>query len=402
MGKTLIWSGSHSIEIKVLIKEVCSNPDLFLILCPPRIKVEDLTLYYPFLPKDEVEFHGDFSGINCFKNDQGMDYSVPPRFALFSTGTSDLNPKLIFYTLENLTESINGIFSFFKDLEIKTIFSYPRPYHVFGLALGYVAAELKNLELIVSEGVYSSKDHLKWQETTNKFGRNLLTLGTPTHFLDAGSLNKINSSLTCIIGGARVDQKIWDYAQTKLLIKMPSIGYGCSETSPGVTHLSPGIRPLFDGDIGKLLPNTWLEGDLFNGANVCQAIVQNEKIFYPNGKYELGDVLTLTNNGNYHFQNRKNFYLNRGGEKFSLEEIEHKLKASLGVDCIAVVVKNDRLGEDLGIISTINCEKILNALKEIYGHNFSSSLICQIDKIPVNENAKFDRRKCLELLTTSL
>jgi non-ribosomal peptide synthetase component E (peptide arylation enzyme) len=92
-------------------------------------------------------------------------------------------------------------------------------------------------------------------------------------------------------------------------------------------------------------------------------------------------------------------YLNRGGEKFALEEIEHRLKIHIGFDCVAIVTKNERLGEELGVISTASSDLILKALKEIYGHQFSSSAICHVDKIPVNENGKYDRQKCLTLLT---
>ncbi|MBA2405292.1 MAG: hypothetical protein H0V66_11020, partial [Bdellovibrionales bacterium] len=231
MFKIIIWSGHHSREINQLITETYSSSDCLLILCPPRIK--NLEAWLPLLPSGTVEFRGDFEGQRSFTHTSTTIYSELPSFGLFSTGTVD-NSKLILYSKKNLETSIAGIFSFFTDLKITSIFSYPQPYHIFGLALGYLTAFINKWELTYPEGTYSRDAHREWMQASTENGESLLTLGTPTHFMDAMSFCSDNNlspakSLTAIVGGAKVEKKLWYNLQSELRIAKPSVGYGCSE-----------------------------------------------------------------------------------------------------------------------------------------------------------------------------
>jgi acyl-CoA synthetase (AMP-forming)/AMP-acid ligase II len=408
MTKIIIWQGYHGRDVFELIQKTMIASDVLLILCPPRI--DDIEAFYSFLPNGEIEFRGELAGRKSFHNNSSIGHSEFPHFGLFSSGTTDTGPKLILYTKKNLDSACEGIFSFFKELNIKSIYSYPQPYHIFGLSLGYFAALKFNWELVFEEGKYSRAHHEKWVKQTYTNGESLVTLGTPTHFLDAINFVKDNSvtlyrSLTSIAGGAKVEVSLWNKMQNELRIKSPSIGYGCSETSPGVTHLPPGLKPTTDGDLGFVIPCGKLletaNGFIYQGDNVCTAIIQNGSIIFPNGAYLLSDTLAHNEAGQYNFIKRSDLVLNRGGEKFSLDEFEAQIKKEFKVNCVAVAMLDPRLGEELSILfegpQSLGIE-IHKKISAIFKRNFKREYILEVSTIPVNANAKFDRKKCLELI----
>ncbi|MEA9357190.1 class I adenylate-forming enzyme family protein [Bacteriovorax sp. PP10] len=412
MKKIIIWRGHHGKEIFDLIQSTLNSPDNLLILCPPRI--EALEDYFSFLPDGMIEFRGELSDRSSLINQSNVNYPENPSFGLFSSGTTDAGAKLILYSKKNLESACDGIFSFFKDLNITNVFSYPQPYHIFGLSLGYIAAARFDWKLIYEDGSYSSAHHEKWVQAVETQGANLLTLGTPTHFLDAITYTTNNRislkpSKASIAGGAKVEVSLWDKMQSELRITNPSVGYGCSEASPGVTHLTPGLRPEEDGDLGFVLPNGKLletpEGFVYRGDNVCLAIIQNKTITFPAGQYLLSDTLALDSKGHYHFKKRSDLILNRGGEKFSLEEIESEIKRTFQINCVAIPVKDHRLGEELGIVfeGAQNLDKDIHyKVSDVFKRNFKIEYFLGVEAIPVNANAKFDRRKCSELMMERL
>jgi acyl-CoA synthetase (AMP-forming)/AMP-acid ligase II len=392
-----------------LIHKVYQSPDNLLILCPPRIK--DVSPWLKLLPSGTVEFVGELKGQKSFEHSSEVNYPESPKFGLFSTGTEN-GAKLILYTNQNFETSIRGIFSFFSHLNIKKVFSYPQPYHIFGLGLGYLSQEVLGLKLIVPEGAYSRDAHELWYETLNMGGQELLTLGTPTHFTDALSYMHENylaapPNLASIAGGARVEKAHWKMMQDELNIINPSIGYGCSEASPGITHLAPGLEPKSDSDLGKVIPGgeLLLENDQYTyvGKNVCLAIIQDGKIVFPQGKYLLSDGLSCDEEGNFFYQKRGSLILNRGGEKFSLEEIEQLLKKELKLNAIALAVEDGRLGYELGLVyegSELSAN-ILATLSQHYQRSFNPKFLIGITKLPVNSSAKFDRQQCAKVLHES-
>lgn len=410
--KIIIWRGHHGTDIFELIKKTWASESTLLILCPPRI--DDLEAFFPCLPSGQVEFCGDFKDRAAFHNETSTVFPEVPQFGIFSSGTTDAHLKLLLYTKKNLETSCHGIFSFFKTLDIKTVFSYPQPYHVFGLSLGYVAAIINNWKLIIPKGHYGRSHHERWIESTKSDGEHLLTLGTPTHFLDALSFLKdraapLSSSLTTIAGGAKVEVELWDIMKNELRIEFPSAGYGCSEASPGVTHLAPGTRPVGNGDLGNVLPNGKISehenGFWYEGDNVTLAIIQKGSLFFPKGRFLLPDTLTLTASGHYYFVKRTDLILNRGGEKFSLEEIEDRLKKELQINCVAVAIKNNRLGEELALIfegTDQRAQQIMEWLFITFKRHFDSNHLIAVDALPINANAKFDRKRCLEIAQETL
>lgn len=402
MRKIIVWSGHHSDDIRDLIQKVYHSHDDLLILCPPRIK--DISPWLSQLSSGRVEFAGDLHKTPSFEHESHVKYPAHAKFGLFSTGTEN-GEKLILYTNENFKASLDGIFSFFDKHHISTVFSYPQPYHIFGLSLGYLYSIIFKKKLITPSGAYSKEAHTLWGQTTKEHGQGLLTLGTPTHFSDAiVSINNPSESLTCIIGGARVDKKRWLEVQEKLKVANPSIGYGCSEASPGITHLNPGIIPENDSDIGFVLPNgklnRILEDLYYEGPNVCLAIIHKDKIEFPCGKIKLTDSLEMNGSGHYFYAKRNTLILNRGGEKFSLEEIEALIKKELSLSAVALALPDVRLGFELGLViqESFDQDQVLKLLSSTYSRSFNPLLIKGITQIPLNDNAKYNRHFCEQYL----
>ncbi len=407
-----IWKGHHSLEVFTLIQENKKKHNELLILCPPRI--DDLKPFLSLLPSGKVSYHGDLRKKESHLIKSRASYKELPSIGLFSSGTSATSEKLILYTEQNIKSSNNGVMSFFKNLDIKIIYCYPQPYHIFGLALGYYLAIENSFDLIFQNNKYSPSSHEKWNDLITKSGLNVLTLGTPTHFKDLDSycsLKKLNpaSSLTAIIGGASVSVDLWNMINEKLKIKKPSIGYGCSEASPGVTHLIPGKKPQQNGDLGHALPNMELilseNSTTISGANICLAIIQDRAIAFPSGQFQITDKLRKNDNGTFQFIRKSELVLNRGGENFSLETIEAIVFKKFSKPIVAVSLSDKRLGEELGVLIKgidENLTEIHNFLNNHYQRRFDKKNFRCIDSFPINSNAKIDRKECAAFLLEQL
>lgn len=316
--------------------------------------------------------------------------SIPPEavFGLYSTGTS--GRKLVLYSRANIETSVRAIFGLFDEARFSSIFCYPQPFHTFGLLLGYVAALILKKELVAPEGPYSTAAH----QARARLGDEVITLGTPTHFKDLLGY-RLRPSYGAIVGGAKVEASLWRDLRDRLGIEKPSIGYGATEASPGLTHLPPGREPREDGEVGFPLPHVELrfsqKGFSFRGPNVCLALVRDGRIEFPR-EIEMADELYRRDDGVLVFKGRHELLLNRGGEKFLLEEIEAVLKARLGVEAICVAIPDPRLGSELGIAAkTSSPESVYRCLKEVFLRDFDPVRFREVDDFPVDASAKIDR-----------
>lgn len=354
-----------------------------------------------------------------FINDNNLMAKIPKDIVLgvFTSGTVSGKPRLILYTKKNIESSLRSIRELYDVKKIDKIFCYPQPTHAFGLILGYIHAQLFSIPLVFLEGRYSSEAHAKWIAEATP---GMLTLGTPTHFMDLihwVQKNKIQPKETysAIIGGAAVTKKLWTDAKNELRIDQPSIGYGASEASPGVTHLKPGVSPLQDGDIGELLSGVTLEektssGYFFKGDNLCAGIIDENGFQQPERIY-IKDDLVETASGHFVFEGRSDLLINRGGLKISPENLEGKLFSDLGLKSVCVPVFNERLGQDVGFVVQKKSDEdlelsqklkvdVIQYLKEHCFLNLSEENIV-IDDIPLNSSAKFDRIESYRLILKS-
>jgi len=399
-----LWKGYHSPEIHNIIASAWNDGNLAIFLPP----TQDDFSFVTRLPAGELVARGEWAPheleILASLPRQNPVFPTPPVLGLFSSGTSGAQPKLVLYSKANIEFSLDGVMNFFETWCIDHIFCYPHPFHTFGLLLGYVLAFRRGWDFTALDGKYNSQFHQQWLQES---GRRSLTLGTPTHFKDLLQFVRSHQAVptptySCIIGGAAVHPDLWDEIHEDLKIEKPSIGYGATEASPALTHLPPGRKPNSPGDIGWPISGVEIElqpgdGFVFRGPNVCLALIQNGVVSFPREIF-IKDQLEVDDHGAFRFQGRTDFVLNRGGEKFLLEDIENHLQNTLGLHCIALAVPDARLGFDLGLLTesaTLTFDAIIRCLEDKYQVHFSEKHFRAVPTLPLNDSRKKDRKKAL-------
>lgn len=402
--KITLYKGYQSKMAYEAFVDHFTNDDLILYLPPQMHDYSFLSVF----PDYELNLLGElWNEKPQIPKRQGLK-DINAVSGVFSSG-STAEAKLVLYSRENLQSSCEGIYDLFDKDRIQSLFCFPQPFHTFGLTLGYAASVFLNKSLRFSSGAYSTKHLTDWFESVNE---GTLTLGTPTHFYDLlkkQSLDeKANPSYSCIIGGARVEKNLWDQCQSQLCIEQPSIGYGATEASPGLTHLPPGVPPKEDGEIGFPLKHVNIElqaaGLTFSGPNLAHAIIEDQKIEFPKNHF-LPDVLSIREDDQkWIYVTRSNWFLNRGGEKFSLEKLESEIHRITGIETVCVNLPDPRLGEDLGILiktKSTDCHDIfkkavLETLKQTTLRSFNPEKIRFTKNLPLNRNQKTDRIRAKE------
>ena len=104
------------------------------------------------------------------------------------------------------------------------------------------------------------------------------------------------------------------------------------------------------------------------------------------------------------YQTRSKWFINRGGEKFSLERIEQDIFNAIQIGVLGFPLADARLGEELGLL--IQCEEekfleikalIYSLLEKVFGRSFNKDNCMRISKLPKNENLKKDRKAAQEI-----
>jgi acyl-CoA synthetase (AMP-forming)/AMP-acid ligase II len=307
----------------------------------------------------------------------------------------------VLYSRKNVLASLSSIVALFDRSRIQHLFCYPQAFHTFGLTLGYLAAHLMGWELHTPQGKYGHASH---QERIALRESGVLTLGTPTHFFDLlHAVQKTGAEMTpsysCILGGASVSRNLWLRIHDELRIEAPSIGYGCTEASPGITHLPPGRVPLHDDEVGfplsSLQSRIASDGVDIQGDSLCLATVQNGRMDFPTS-LRIRDRMETAPNGVWLYRGRLDLLMNRGGAKYSLEAIEKTLFERLGLTAVACSVRDVRLGEDLGLAFMRGSENSLAdasaVLKEVFALKLQPSKTRFLPEFPLNECSKLDRK----------
>jgi acyl-CoA synthetase (AMP-forming)/AMP-acid ligase II len=379
-----LWQDYHNHGLLQEIDRAWRGEQL-LIVCPPTLK--------------DRTFESTIAG--------HKEWPDQPVLGVFTSGTLSLTPRLVLYSRRNIEAALDSIHQLFDLNRIDHLFCYPQAFHTFGLTLGYVAALHRGWKLHTPRGKYSLAAHAERYRLRE---RNTLTLGTPTHFFDLVTYCRQNGvnpepSYSCIMGGASVAQTLWHDAREELKIEAPSIGYGCTEASPGITHLAPGVPPTTDSEIGYPLGSITSKiskrGVNIEGESLCLAIVQDGKIEFPK-KICIRDQIEVDTRGSWHFLGRLDLTLNRGGVKYSLEAIERDLASSTRVPVVTAAVKDARLGQDLAIAVVgeqdsqalrVQVEEILSSR---WGLRLNPARLRFMSDLPLNECAKLDRRRLEE------
>jgi hypothetical protein len=178
--------------------------------------------------------------------------------------------------------------------------------------------------------------------------------------------------------------------------------------------LPPGMPPLEDGEMGFKLPGVNIEirenkGLEFSGKNLCLAMINVEGTVFPES-FLIPDNVRLRKDGVFVYDGRTDFILNRGGEKFSLEQMESMIRERFKIKVICVALPERRLENELGVVVERGVdhdkEKILkdglfSFLRAETKCNFNEGNMVFVDKLPVNFNSKIDRKACIEMFQRS-
>jgi long-chain acyl-CoA synthetase len=408
-----LWKGYHAPELFPLVRKSWDE-GILLVLCPPLLK--DFS-FLAALPAGPLELFGSWTDeeraqVSAYPRRGPGGFVESPILGVFTSGTLSLSPRLVLYSRKNVLASLSGIFGLFDRSRIKHLFCYPQAFHTFGLTLGYVAAHIMGWKLHTPEGKYQTASHAQRLALREK---NVLTLGTPTHFFDLlqflrAKNEELTPSYSCIMGGASVSRDLWLRVKGELHIEAPSIGYGCTEAAPGITHLPPGQAPEQDDEIGfplaslhaRILPN---EGVEIYGDSLCLAVIQNRQIEFP-PTLRIRDRVETDTRGVWLYRGRLDLLMNRGGAKYSLEAIEKTLHEQLGMAAVACSVRDTRLGEDLGLAILCNGSatepRLASAqllLREVYALKLRAEKTRFVPEFPLNECSKLDRKSVWTLFT---
>ena len=376
--------GFHSRALFESVSEVWASDDRFLILCPAG--------------RADISFVDRVSSI---------EFPARPMFGIFTSGTVSGRPRLVVYSRENILSSLNAVLGVFDRSRITSIFSYPQPFHTFGLTLGYLFSVVLDVPLHFHEGKYSSESHamrVKLREP------GLLTLGTPAHFYDlcryiTQNGTSVTPSYSAILGGASVDLNLWRDVVSIARIEAPTIGYGCTEASPAITHLAPGDTPSENAEIGRPLANltsrVTASGVEISGPSLCMALIDGDDVTFPSSLV-IPDDIRVRDDGKWIFNGRLDLTLNRGGMKIALEDVERSLRDQFGLVSIAFAIPSERLGEELAVViasEKVSSEKsdLSDDVRLLISQQFSVRVeplqISFVSKFPLSESGKIDRKK---------
>jgi predicted hotdog family 3-hydroxylacyl-ACP dehydratase len=407
--KIRICKSYHSETLLPLVRASWESDDL-LIFCPPHLENFD---WIQYLPQGEIEWIG-FAATSGPTPESlkipraNVSYVEKPVLGVFTSGTISGQPRLVLYTKKNVESSLEAIVSLFDKSRIHTIFSYAQPFHTFGLLLGYVLSFKLGCRLITPSGKYGASSHDRRLEIRDP---HLLTLGTPTHFHDLIETArkrglKLPPSYSCIVGGASVSVGLWKSIRDDLQIEQPSIGYGCTEASPGITHLPPGRVPLEDSEIG--FPLSSLQTELHEsevniaGPSLCLCVIDENGVDFAKSR-SIRDRIHARPDSVWVFHGRTDLMINRGGEKFSLERIENSIFTEFGLHALAVRVPDARLGEDLGLLvksdplDQSHFEKLRDFLMKSQGLRIEFNQLRFAEEFPLNSSSKPDRAQTARL-----
>ncbi len=413
-----LWKGYHSEELRKAISDSLNRTPgtELLIVCPPLIAglsfvnrlppFESISLVGSWTPESATELESCLRAVPA-DSDSRTRYPDSPLLGVFTSGTVSGAARLVFYSKQNIETSLTAILGQFERNRITSIYCYPQPFHTFGLLLGYALASKLEVPLVSSPEKYGRSAHALRCSLTDP---GLLTLGAPIHFMDLLEFVRtsevpIHPSYSCIVGGASASKELWRSIRDELLVEAPSIGYGCTEASPGITHLRAGKEPSEYGEIGfplgsitsTIVPQM---GVKISGDSLCLAIIENNEVYFPQELF-IRDDIRVRDDGTWIYNNRLDLVINRGGVKYSLETIETAINTETGVSAIALGIPDRRLGQELVVAiqrDDLNANhelkiKIAAIVGAKFGLRLSNSHISVVSKFPLNESAKIDRLK---------
>ncbi|MDR7112243.1 acyl-CoA synthetase (AMP-forming)/AMP-acid ligase II [Microbacterium trichothecenolyticum] len=172
-------------------------------------------------------------------------------------------------------------------------------------------------------------------------------------------------------------------------------------------RLAPGVEMRVVDDDGRDVEPGREGGLLLRGPEMMLGYVRVDEgapaAISEDGWFATGDVGYLGDDGYVRISGRTKDIINRGGEKFSVREIEDHLRAHPGVEAVAVLaLPGGRLGERIGAVIVSDEDVTPTALADFMtsrgvAKQKTPELVVVVEAIPMNATGKVDKRAILAL-----
>jgi len=206
---------------------------------------------------------------------------------------------------------------------------------------------------------------------------------------DSNGKKKLSNIEKLIIGGGEVDKNL--ASQIAKLENQTWNTYGMTET---ITHIA--LKKFNDRDITnyfKAIPGVYFEKDS-RDCLIINAPHLSSKPFVTN------DIVDLISKTEFEFIGRHDFVINSGGIKLHPETIETKLRLVINQRFAIVGVSDEKLGQKVVLaVEGKSDEKICPDYMAVglSKYEFPKEIIF-IDKIPLTENGKINRKQLYKSL----
>ncbi len=264
-------------------------------------------------------------------------------------------------------------------------------------------------------------------------------IATPTFlqiYMRRCSPGQLGSLRIVFTGAEKLTEKLAAAFEEKFGIK-PIEGYGATECAPAITvstldyrgqgiyqfgsrrgfvgHPVPGVSVrIVDSETGALLPPGKPGMLLVKGPNVMQGYIGRPDLtakVLKDGWYTTGDIAIMDESGFIKITDRLSRFSKIGGEMVPHGKVEDALHEAFGSDIrvfAVTAVPDERKGESLAVIHTIDEEKIAGVLEKMAGMGLPNLFIpkkdsfVKVDKIPVLGTGKVDLRGLKETAVKAL
>lgn len=113
---------------------------------------------------------------------------------------------------------------------------------------------------------------------------------------------------------------------------------------------------------------------------------------YPEKIYKTGDLGCYNSDGELVFKGRKDFQIKYMGHRIELEEIEKAIGAVGGIERCCCIFDEKKLRLKGFYVGNIEKDELYNSLKETLPAYMIPGILRKIDKMPLNQNGKIDRK----------
>ncbi|HPT45956.1 MAG TPA: acyl-[ACP]--phospholipid O-acyltransferase [Candidatus Rifleibacterium sp.] len=254
-------------------------------------------------------------------------------------------------------------------------------------------------------------------------------IATPTFlqiYMRRCSPGQFGSLRIVFTGAEKLTERLAGAFEEKFGIK-PIEGYGATECSPAITvstldfrgqgiyqfgskrgfvgHPLPGVSVrIVDVESGALQTPGSPGLLLVKGPNVMQGYIGREDLTakaLKDGWYNTGDIAVMDESGFVRITDRLSRFSKIGGEMVPHGKVEDALHEALGSDIkvfAVTAVPDERKGETLAVVHTIDEEKIAGVLEKMSGMGLPNLFIpkkdrfVKVDKIPLLGTGKVDLR----------